>query len=250
MIIFIFYFLIKSIELKEDCTTSGLIAITFDDGPIAYTNEILNIAQQNDVPLTFHFTIHQKSKGDVSGIYKRAVEDGHTVGLRVNPKRDYNDMIYEDIEDDIRRQVDALNKTSDSKIKYARVPVDDGNVNEDVYEILKSNEIIQSSYAFRPYEYDDPIEEYKQLLETSNPKYDSFIIVLHDSLQEDNQYLEKMISIGRENGYTFTNLDECLGGYNPEDAGNESSNKKSKLSDAGVQDIFILPIFSLIFHIL
>ncbi|EQB60675.1 polysaccharide deacetylase [Vairimorpha apis BRL 01] len=244
--IFFSYLLNIRTGLQENCTNGGLIAITFDDGPTKYTNTILDIAQDKDVPLTFHFTVHEKYRGNLATIYRRAADEGHTVGLRVNPKRNYDEMEFDDVKDDIERQLTALADVTNTDIKYARAPVDDGSYNEAVYETFAGNNIVQSSYNFRPYDIEgNPIEEWKSMLKLANPKYESFIVQLHDEREQEDAYLEDIIDIGKEFGFTFVTLDDCLGDFKPD---NIPIDKKSKLSSDGVTDINISYIFLLVLY--
>lgn len=235
-------------SLPNTCTNAGLIAITFDDGPTSYTPTILDIADENNIKLTFHFTVHQRMTGNLTNIYKRVVEEGHTLGLRVNPQRDYDEMDYELVQSDIDKQVTLINKASDSTIKYARAPEEGGSYNENVYNALLSEGVLQTSSSFSPYIFDDPVEEFRSMIEGSSYQLDSFIVQMHDAMEEEDNYLQDFIDIGKENGYTFVNLDECLGDYKPDSSSGGGS--KSKLSSDGVADLCILPLIALIFHIL
>ncbi|KAF9764121.1 Polysaccharide deacetylase domain-containing protein [Nosema granulosis] len=235
-------------QLPRSCTNAGIIAITFDDGPTNYTFTILEIARQNNIKLTFHFTIHQRMTGDLTDIYKLVIEEGHTLGLRVNPTRDYDNMDYNQVEVDINKQVCAINKSSGSKIKFARAPEMDSLYNQDIYTVLYNDNITQTSANFSVVGFPDPLKEFEEMICASNPEFDSFIVQMHDSQEENDQYLQDFINIGLENGYTFVNLEDCLGDYKPENT--SGGNKRSKLSSDGVADICILPLLALLFHIL
>lgn len=223
-------------DLKDTCTTPGKIAITFDDGPVSNgTSRILEEAQELGIKLTFHFTVHQKAKGNIGPIYRRAVEDGHTVGLRLNPGRDYDTMTPEEIDDDVERQVEAIDNLTGTKIMYAKAPIKDGQANQDVYNILHQQGILLTSYTFCPYDYPDPMGEFESLVKTANPKYESFIVLLHDQRESETPYLSEIVEIGEKNGYNFVNMDECLGGYTGE-SGSEAP-FKPRTAKGGVQSL-------------
>lgn len=244
----VLFLLILSIfaYLPNTCTNAGLIAVVFDDGPTDYTEEILEIADRNNIPLSFHFTINQRLSGDMREIYRKVVEGGHTLGLRVNPKRDYDTMSYEEVQEDIERQIAGINKEGDTNIKFAKAPEDNGSYNTDVYNVLRENNITQSSSIFSPYTYSDPVSEFKEMLGTSSNKFDSFIIQMHDYKEKEDGYLQDFIDAGKDEGYTFVNLEDCLGDYKPE----KNDQKKSSLKSDGVTDVFILPLITLIFYII
>ena len=53
--------------------------LTFDDGPSTYTDEILDILEQYDVKATFF--VCGKPNAKYTDLYKRIVNDGHTLGM-------------------------------------------------------------------------------------------------------------------------------------------------------------------------
>ena len=55
------------------------VYLTFDDGPSAYTDDILDILDSYGVKATF-FVVGKESESDLEA-YKRIVEEGHTLGM-------------------------------------------------------------------------------------------------------------------------------------------------------------------------
>lgn len=55
------------------------VYLTFDDGPSAYTDDILDILDSYGVKATF-FVVGKDSESDIEA-YKRIVEEGHTLGM-------------------------------------------------------------------------------------------------------------------------------------------------------------------------
>lgn len=68
---------------KEEESTESVevrnVYLTFDDGPSAYTDDILDILKEYDVKATFFVVGKEGEKNE--GIYKRIVEEGHTLGM-------------------------------------------------------------------------------------------------------------------------------------------------------------------------
>ncbi|KAL0265595.1 UNVERIFIED_CONTAM: hypothetical protein PYX00_011308 [Menopon gallinae] len=238
-------------SILDCCTNPGLIALTFDDGPTSHTPEILDMLDEKNCKATFHFNTNVRAKGNIKQLYRRAADEKHCVGLRVKPDRNYETMDPDDVEDDINRQIASINNEVGEDIKYARAPVDDGNVNENVYNALLRNNVTQTGYMYCLYDgYDNPgdaIKFYRTLIENSNPKYDSFIFLLHDAKEEHFPLAEEMIDIGRENGYKFVTLDQCLEGYVPEEGGCSGSNggssgRRKRKEKSGVSSMIIFPL--------
>lgn len=230
--------LLKLIQctLPDKCMQNGVIALTFDDGPTAYTAKVLDQLDDLGVKATFHFTVQNVVRGGIADLMRRAVEEGHTVGLRINPKRDYESMESDAVEDDIKGQISVLQKEIDQDIKFARAPAPDAIVNENVYEALKKQKIIQSGYTYCFYhDAEDPdqaISQLEKILETSSPQYESFIFLLHEEMEKTFPLLEDIVRLGNKKNYTFVTMDECLDGYKAGDVviPGKGSNLKNKSS--------------------
>ncbi len=63
----------------EDIEGTRYVYLTFDDGPSTYTDEILDILAQYDVKATFF--VCGKENAKYTDIYKRIVNEGHTLGM-------------------------------------------------------------------------------------------------------------------------------------------------------------------------
>lgn len=235
MHLFFYILYVYNIVLPSTCTNAGLIALTFDEGPTENTDDILDLVQDNNILVTFHFTVHMLSSGKHRSVYKRAVEEGHTVGLRTTPSRNYDDMEPDVINSDISKQIDAINKVTGTDIKFARSPVNDGDVNPDIYSTFLENGIIQSYYNYSYSEEDKTIEDFEFTLSTASPQIDSFIVTLYENI--DLNELEEIIDIGKKNGYEFVNMDQCLGDYEPDPETSLGANYKKK-NNGEVLEIF------------
>lgn len=66
-------------ELNADVRKTGVIYLTFDDGPSARTGEILDVLQEKDVKATF-FVIGSNDPNS-EALLRRIVEEGHTLAM-------------------------------------------------------------------------------------------------------------------------------------------------------------------------
>ena len=71
----------------RDCSVSGKVALTFDDGPYIYTTELLDLLNRNKVQATFFIVGNNAGKGQINDpksgygpIIKRMIAEGHQVG--------------------------------------------------------------------------------------------------------------------------------------------------------------------------
>lgn len=70
-------------QIITQCTQPGTFAITFDDGPYIYTDQILDILKNNGVKATFF--VNGQNWGDIndpvnSARVRRAINEGHQIG--------------------------------------------------------------------------------------------------------------------------------------------------------------------------
>ncbi len=80
------------------------VYLTFDDGPSIYTGEILDILAQYNVKATFFVT--GKRKEAYADMYRRIVEEGHTLGMH-SYSHEYSN-IYASVEN-FRKDLERLN---------------------------------------------------------------------------------------------------------------------------------------------
>lgn len=97
------------------------IYLTFDDGPSQNTSRILDILDEYEVKATF-FVIGKTDKESLE-LYKRIVEEGHTIGLH-SYTHDYAE-IYASVDayaEDLKRIQELVYETTGVWSHYARFP--------------------------------------------------------------------------------------------------------------------------------
>jgi len=69
-----------------DCNVAGTVALTYDDGPYIYTNDILDIFAKYNAKATFFITGNNNGKGEIDNsanawpaVIKRMYSDGHQI---------------------------------------------------------------------------------------------------------------------------------------------------------------------------
>lgn len=82
-------------SLKNEIYKDKKVYLTFDDGPSIFTNDILDIMAEYNVKATFF--VNGDSSEAAKAIYKRIVDDGHSIGLH-SYSHDYR-KIYNSLED-------------------------------------------------------------------------------------------------------------------------------------------------------
>lgn len=97
------------------------VYLTFDDGPSIYTEELLDILAEYDVKATFFVT--GKNKASYGDVYRRIVEEGHTLGMH-SYSHEYG-TIYasmENFQEDLEKLRDFLYKVTGTVSKFYRFP--------------------------------------------------------------------------------------------------------------------------------
>lgn len=236
-------------DVPDVCTSSGMIAINFTEGPVrGVTDKVLNTLEDLGVKATFMFTVNQRATGNVGQLYRRAISEGHTVGLRLDPGMDktYSSLSQDEMEDNIDGEIDTIDGLTGEEVRYASTPLVNGQVSQGIYSTLTERGILPVGYTFCPYDYDDPVGEFESMIDGSDPNHHSFIILMHDGMEGDTARLERMVGIGEEKGYRFVNMDECLQGYK-----GAPGDPELKLRGKGVESIgAILPLFMLLARLL
>ncbi|MGI6332974.1 MAG: polysaccharide deacetylase family protein [Zhaonellaceae bacterium] len=84
----------------------GQVALTFDDGPSAYTEDILSILKEHDVPATFFFIGANIPKYPHAVVAAR--DQGHAIGLHSFAHRRLSELSKEKQEQDIDSALQAI----------------------------------------------------------------------------------------------------------------------------------------------
>lgn len=214
---FIHLIRISSYALPQNCVKNGTVALTIDEGPSVYTEEILDILKKENVKATFHFSSNIRGS-EFDDIYDRALDEGHEIGMRTNPQRVYtNEDDYDDIKEDLGNQLAYFQTKIGEPIKFARSPLNGALPVNSVHKYFLEKKIIQTSYSYCPYDDErrDPEENLKEYLRPTLYKKDSFIIQLYDQRLGEDGNLKEIVKIIKENNYSFVTLSECLEDYTP-----------------------------------
>ena len=76
-------------QLTETAPAGKTVWLTFDDGPSAQTEKILDVLKEKNVPATFFVIGSTTERG--KALYKRIVEEGHSLGIHSYSHR-YNEI--------------------------------------------------------------------------------------------------------------------------------------------------------------
>ncbi|KAJ4268897.1 hypothetical protein NW762_002968 [Fusarium torreyae] len=208
------------------CTTPGVIALTFDDGPLTYTNELLDLLDERDVRATFFVAGNNRAKGHMDdasnpwpAVMRRMYSAGHHIASHTWTHRNLNE-----VNSTIRGSEMIYNEMSFRNLfgwipTYMRPPYlecNDGSGCLDQMSELGYH-VVSMNVDTKDYENDSP-----ELIQISKDRYSAgvssdsdnnqYIVLAHDVHGQTVQNLTSyMIDTAQDRGYRLVTVGECLG---------------------------------------
>ncbi|OJZ88742.1 carbohydrate esterase family 4 protein [Aspergillus luchuensis CBS 106.47] len=198
------------------CTVEDTFALAFDDGPYAYTQDLLDILDKYDAKATFF--VNGRNRGnieDYAPLLQREIEAGHQIGSHT---WDHKLRLVEGSEADIRREMDTLDDKLCELIQrsptYMRPPY--LAYDDNVLEILQDYHVIVTDLIIGDTEEHatakGTFKRFKNGVEEGHS-----ILLAHDPVQMTVEELtEMMLQHLQDNGIKAVTVGECLGDDDPE----------------------------------
>lgn len=210
----------RTVYVVSDSNTKGVIYLTFDDGPGAYTNQILDILKKYDIKATF-FVTNGGSDDDIL----REYNEGHTVGLHTAT---HNYDIYKSVDtyfEDLNKVQDRVTRITGTRAKYIRFPggssntisrsrckgimtVLTGKVKEEGYRYYDWNSLVEDAGACASRKVTDKnacvLKYFKDTISYNKIN----VVLLHDIKSYTANSLENMILYAKNQGYIFKAIDD------------------------------------------
>lgn len=180
--------------------TKPVIALTFDDGPSRYTEEILETLRRNEVCATF-FVLGNKVE-DYQEVLKKSVSYHNELGNHSYNHKWLSRLPINSLKEQIEKTQQVLQETLSYQPKYLRPTY--GSVND---RIRKNTELKIVLWTVDTKDW--KITNVDRIIEkaTTNIK-DGDIILMHDIFERSSQALEKIIPILKEQGFQFVTISE------------------------------------------
>lgn len=210
----------ENTENHEKRNKSGVIYLTFDDGPsLDITPKVLDILKEENVKATFFILNYGESKED---LVKRIVSEGHTLGIH-GYSHDYKTIYASDeaYMNNIKKLQNKIQETTGIITKYTRFPGGSSNTVSRKYSqgimTRLTQRLIDEGYKY--YDWNVSVEDagssktqeevYNRYVKELNNSRAN-IVLMHDFSNNNKTLnaLRDMIHYGKENGYTFDNIDE------------------------------------------
>ncbi len=193
----------------EKCTQNNKIVLTFDDSPNPNTTHLLlKILNKYNIDATFFINGYYVEKYNLAKLIKKMAKTqtiaSHTFSHaslsklnKFNIQREFYDNEY------IFRKI--LNK----RPLFFRPPYFD--YDENIVEIVKdfNYTIIGSNMNIQDWQINNASEMFNIYTEKIH-KNNSYIILMHDYVEENVDLLEKLIKYVKKIGYSIVSLKDCL----------------------------------------
>ena len=205
------------------CTQPGRVALTFDDGPYTYTNEMLSVLDRLGVKATFFISGNNRGKGSIDNpsnewraMLTRMYESGHQIASHTWTHRDLNK-----VNESVRRVELIHNEMALRNIfgwipTYMRPPfLECASECKDTARSLGYH-AVTTNLDTKDYMYDDPslIQESKTRFAaglSTEAGSNSYIVLAHDVHRQTVVNLTSfMVNLARERGYKLVTVGECL----------------------------------------
>ena len=194
--------------------TSGVIYLTFDDGPSSYTSQILDILAKYNIKATFFVTL-----AGSDDLIKREFDEGHTIALHTATHN--NKQMYASVDAyfaDLNAVSERVKRITGQESKFIRFPGGTSNHVAKVGMKTLVNEVTARGYqyfdwnvcvedagtcAYKSDKQSCVISYFKNYLKPNREN----IVLLHDIKSYTAAGLEEMIQHAIANNYTFKAID-------------------------------------------
>lgn len=156
----------------------GYVALTFNEGPSTYTEEIMDILNQYKVGGTFFFIGRKVAKYSES--VQSVASNGYAIGSMTMNNNELAPLPYEQQKKEVLDSIKLIEKITDEKIQLFRPPA--ALFNEDTQDILTENDLKLILWNTNPQEVKN--RDSSQLLDTITKSELSGAIVFLEESQE------------------------------------------------------------------
>lgn len=211
------------------CTVPGTIAVTYDDGPSYYTEDLLDLLRTRhpDARVTFFVVGNNGGRGDLNApglrwphLLRRMVEDGHQLASHtwthekmglLDEARVTEQMIWTEV---------AINEVLGYFPTYMRPPYDECPSTSACPAVLErlGYHVVYQDVNNEDWRWNDPMtiqnakDNWDSVLRRADPIKDSFITLEHDMMYQTVYNLtDYMFTTMREKGWRAVTVGECLG---------------------------------------
>ncbi|KAF9181799.1 hypothetical protein BGZ51_005163 [Haplosporangium sp. Z 767] len=207
----------------DTCTKPGVVALTFDDGPGMYNDQLLALLAKKNVKATFFLLGSMIAENAAqAGALKKILAGGHQLASHTYSHSNMDLMTAAQMKKEIQDTSDIMFANSGVRPAYMRAP--EGRCAElctktmtEIGQVISHWNVDTNDWRFAADKPDvatqKSMEEInKVIIQDSNPATDSFILLEHEIHKFSVDLLaERVIDTITAKGYKFVTMEECVG---------------------------------------
>ncbi|KAK3829525.1 MAG: hypothetical protein JOS17DRAFT_748479 [Linnemannia elongata] len=207
----------------DTCTKPGVVALTFDDGPGMYNDQLLALLAKKNVKATF-FVLGSMiaANAQQAGALKKILAGGHQLASHTYSHGNLDAMTEDAMRLEISKTSDIMFQNAGVRPAYMRAP--EGRCAAVCTKVMESLGLVISHWNVDTNDWrfkdlapavaaDKSMEEInKVIIQDSNPATDSFILLEHEIHKFSVDLVaERVIDTITAKGYKFVTMEECVG---------------------------------------
>jgi len=199
--------------VMNSCVSAGMFAMSFDDGPATYTNQLLDSLAAKNVKVTFHFVTQYLADPTVLATIQRAASEGHYIGLRSETTWNLMTMSSDEITSEVKRTAGVLAEFTNVTPKVIRLPYQ--GYDDRVRIAVEAAGLTITEQSMDSYDYTGDAAKIYNAFKIAISLYadgkGKFISIQHDGVQGSVATTPQIIDLILSKGYRLVKLDECVG---------------------------------------
>ncbi|KAF9432702.1 hypothetical protein BGZ76_010442 [Entomortierella beljakovae] len=206
-----------TINIITKCKIAGTAALTFDDGPHTFTNELLDILKKKGVKATFF--MNGNNYGSITSyrsVVQRAYSEGHQIASHTWDHKDLKGMKVSDVKLEMSKLDSAFKSILNVRPVYMRPPY--GSLDDSATKTINDlgYKIVTWDRDTEDWEHPDDVatnfKVYTSSLTKSGLKKPGHIFLQHDVNKATALTLApKAIDLALKRKYKVVTVGECLG---------------------------------------
>jgi len=199
--------------VMNTCVSAGMFAMTFDDGPAQYTNQLLDTLASKNVKVTFHFVTQYLTDPTVLATIQRASSEGHYIGLRSETTWNLMSMSSDEITSECKRTASVMSEFTGVTPKVIRLPYK--GFDDRVRLAVEAAGLTITEQSMDSYDSTGDSTKIYNAFKIALSLYadgkGKFISIQHDGVQGSVSAAPQIIDLILSKGYRLVKLDECVG---------------------------------------
>jgi len=205
----------RAATVYSSCKTPNTVALTFDDGPYIYLNDVVNQLDAAGVKGTFFFNGNNYDciyNSDARARVKYAYDHGHMIGSHTWSHKDLTTLSWDQIHDEMWRVEQAVQRITGAYVAFMRPPY--GSYNQ---QVLDASGIRGQGVVIWDFDSQDSVgaspDQSKTYYDNLANQHPSTILALnHETIETTvHQVLPYAIQRLKSAGYNLVTVAECLG---------------------------------------